>query len=118
MKEHKQSNLFRQGDVLIERIESIPESATKQPPSDRIILALGEVTGHHHCLCLPEPADWWKTDETKPSTTGLAGEIFFDLAAPAEITHQEHAKIALAPGKYRVTRQREYAPGAIRNVAD
>jgi hypothetical protein len=114
----KQSKLFRQGDVLIERISEIPASAQKQPQTNRIILAQGEATGHHHCLVLPDPADWWKTDETKLSTTGLAGEIYFCLAAPAEITHQEHAKIALAPGKYRVTRQREYAPEAIRNVAD
>ena len=119
MKKNKKTTvMFRQGDVLIERIDSIPATAAKQPKSSRIILAHGEVTGHHHCLRLADPADWWKTDETKPSTTGLAGEIFLNIATPAEITHQEHATIPLPAGTYRVTRQREYSPERIRNVAD
>lgn len=112
---------YRQGDVLIERIASIPTSATKQKKAARIILAHGEVTGHHHCLEVADPADWWKSGEIaptleKPST--LAGEIFVNLAAPAEVTHDEHSTIELPAGTYRITRQREYSPEEIRNVAD
>jgi hypothetical protein len=36
----------------------------------------------------------------------------------ARLKHEEHGEIALAPGGYQVIRQREYAPEAIRNVAD
>lgn len=108
---------YRQGDVLIERIESLPElsgkDSGKQKPSRRIILALGEATGHHHCLESKDPADWWKRDE------GIAEEQFVVVTGqPAHLTHQEHATIVLPPGKYRVTKQREYSPEAIRNVAD
>ena|ERR1700677_1975513 len=117
----KNKTHYRQGDILIERIAEIPNSAIKQKKSKAIILAHGEVTGHHHCLEIADPADWWKEGEisaanNKPST--LAGELFMALPKGGAIKHDEHSKIVLPPGKYRVTRQREYSPEAIRNVAD
>ena len=121
MKKNKMQTMFRQGDVLIERIAAIPADATKQNQSDRIILAHGEVTGHHHCLELADPADWWKRGEIAPTLekpTVLGGEIFLAIEKAAEVTHQEHATVPLPPGNYRVTRQREYSPEAIHNVAD
>jgi len=113
--------LYRQGDVLIERILTIPTSAKKQRQSARIILAHGEVTGHHHALETADPADWWKEGEIstanqKPTT--LAGELFVSLPAGGVVTHQEHSEITLPAGNYRIIRQREYAPEAIHNVAD
>ncbi|MDE2106337.1 MAG: hypothetical protein KGL39_54460 [Patescibacteria group bacterium] len=112
---------YRQGDVLIERIDKIPKTATKQKKAVQIILAHGEVTGHHHVLNLKDPADWWKEGEIAPTLekpSVMAGEIFVSLKAAAEVTHDEHSVVALPPGIYRVTRQREYSPEAIRNVAD
>lgn len=112
---------YRQGDVLIERIDSIPKSAKRQKKSKAIILAHGEVTGHHHQLETADPADWWKQGEIAPTNekpTVLGGEIFLSLKQGGGVTHDEHARIDLPPGKYRVTRQREYSPEAIRNVAD
>ncbi len=104
---------YRQGDVLLERVATIPESATKQKVKGPIILAHGEATGHHHSLDLDEPdsADWWKVD--------AAGDTqFVELKAGASLVHQEHAAIDLPAGRYRVTRQREYSPQEIRRVAD
>ena len=44
----KTKTVFRQGDVLIERIQSLPENLTAQKPiNGRVILAYGEATGHH-----------------------------------------------------------------------
>jgi hypothetical protein len=120
MKE-KDCNHYRQGDVLIERIANIPTTAEKQIKSTRIILAHGEVTGHYHALETADPADWWKTGEIpganqKPAT--LAGELFVALPSGGVVTHQEHSEIKLPAGNYRITRQREYSPETIRNVAD
>lgn len=103
------SKLFRQGDVLIERITALPKGLTKQKHAGRIILAFGEVTGHHHSLAEADLADWWKDGK---------GEQFLTVKETALVEHQEHAPITLEPGHYRVKRQREYSPEAIRNVAD
>lgn len=100
--------MYRQGDVLIERIDKIPKSAKKQKPDVRIILAHGEVTGHHHSID-SDAADWWKED---------SGDQFIAVKEESSVVHQEHAPIAIPPGNYRVRRQREYSPEAIRNVAD
>ncbi len=112
---------YRQGDVLIERIATIPTSAKQQKKSKRIILAHGEVTGHHHTLETRDAADWWKEGEiptTNEKPTQLAGALFVTLAKGGAVTHQEHSKIELPKGTYRISRQREYSPEAIRNVAD
>ena len=43
--------MYRQGDVLIERITKIPNGLKKQQPENgRIILAHGEKTGHAHAF--------------------------------------------------------------------
>ena len=35
-----------------------------------------------------------------------------------ELVHDEHDTLTIAPGAYKVIRQREYHPEEIRNVAD
>ena len=114
-------NHYRQGDLFIERIAGIPSTAQKQRKSKHIILAHGEVTGHHHALETTEPAEWW--DEREISTanerpTKLTGELFVSLPAGGVVTHPEHSAVKLPPGNYRIIRQREYTPEAVRNVAD
>ena len=112
---------FRQGDVLIERIVHIPTTAEKQRESTHIILARGEATGHNHALETVDPVAWWKpgvisTANQRPAT--LLGELFVSLPSGGVVTHQEHSAIKLPAGVYRITRQREYSPEAIRKVAD
>ncbi len=106
------TNHYRQGDVLIEQVQKVPAKAQPQKPSKRIVLAHGEVTGHHHALETRDPADWWKTADSP------IDEQFVRVKNGASIVHQEHAPIELEPGTYRVTRQREYSPEEIRRVAD
>lgn len=99
----------RQGDISIESIEAMPEQGEQiKATSGRIILAYGEATGHHHSIC---------ADDVE---TALAdgGAMFLKLCRDSVLAHQEHAPISLQAGNYRVTRQREYSPTEIRNVAD
>ena len=46
------------------------------------------------------------------------GVLYLKLQAETEVKHEEHARVTLPIGTYRVARQREYTPEAIRNVAD
>lgn len=98
--------MFRQGDVLVVRVEQKPKTAKKQK---RCVLALGEVTGHAHQIH-EEAFLYVDADGTKYV------EVY---GAEATLTHEEHGPIVLpGPAIYKVTLQREYTPEAIRNVAD
>lgn len=104
------TTMYRQGDVLIKKVESMPKTAkavdwTKE---GRVILAYGEVTGHAHALPL-SLVSMFSTE---------AGKRFIKVEEGAELTHEEHATITPEPGVYEVVQQREYTPEAIRNVAD
>lgn len=100
---------FRQGDVLVERVENETKTGEEVPRENgRVILAHGEVTGHAHAI-----TESGVTMRRDAEATEL--EI---KEAVAMLTHDEHATIPLERGTYRVIRQREYTPEAIRNVAD
>lgn len=107
---------YRQGDVLVQRTDTIPEQAVKQSrvKGERIILAHGEATGHHHSI-LGQSADWWKGE---PIIGDLAADQFVNIAVAEPLVHQEHGSIPIQPGKHIVRRQREYSPAALRNVQD
>lgn len=99
---------FRQGDVWIEKIDTVPNSAVDVPlENGRIVLAHGEVTGHAHAI---------KSRRAKLRQSG--GERYLSVSSPVSLSHEEHATIAIPPGNYRVQIQKEYSPEAIRNVAD
>jgi hypothetical protein len=108
--------MYRQGDVLIERVDALPASAVEIPQHGRIVLALGEVTGHAHAIALDD-------GPVKARLFDAGTERFLQVLAASILDHEEHAAIALEPGVYRVSKfgtgtQREYTPEAIRNVAD
>ena len=75
----------------------------------RMVLALGEATGHAHAV-------------QAPGALHRSGHPFvpdyLHLPSGGRLVHEEHAPIALPTGWYRIIRQREYIPGAIRMVSD
>ena len=106
--------MYRQGDVLIVPITEaeMPAELIEAPRdrSGRLILARGEATGHAHVvtgegltlLCLPDDLE----------------SMFLHVRGYGRVGHEEHAPIPLPVGYYRIVRQREYLPGAIRPVSD
>ncbi|MEV0182026.1 hypothetical protein AB0I54_22435 [Streptomyces sp. NPDC050625] len=108
--------MYRQGDVLIVPVakEAVPSHVAAAPrePRDgrgRLVLALGEVTGHAHAVVGPGEL---------VRETGPFGPMLLHLPQGGRVVHEEHAAIALPKGWYRVIRQREYVPGSVRIVAD
>lgn len=108
--------VYRQGDVLIVPIaeEAVPveQAGLAGEPRDgggRLVLALGEATGHAHAVVGP--------GRLVP-TGGAYGPMLLHLPAGGRVVHEEHAAIPLPKGWYRVVRQREYVPGSARLVAD
>lgn len=124
---------FRQGDVFVEQVRKRARKGKAVIDRGRVILAYGEVTGHAHEVVEAVHAaaresasavayQAHESTETAMPPAQLFEEpdgtryLFVDRACL--LTHQEHGTIALAPGCYKVTRQREYSPEEIRNVAD
>src|SRR3989338_5749417 len=87
----------RQGDLLIVKVKGIPKNSKNR---DNRILAEGEATGHMHELDLGEV---YEKD----------GMLYFRVpeGKVATLNHQEHGAMTFEAGDYKVTRQREYAPG-------
>lgn len=126
--------IIRQGDVLLRWVEEIPAAATPvEPIHGRLILAEGEVTGHHHSIAVVErsPGETRARDAGAlpplpeggvpldlPRLLALGDERYLDLPRPAELEHQEHATLLLPEGRYQVLQQREYHPAGLRQVAD
>jgi hypothetical protein len=98
--------MWRQGDVLIAAIETVPDGAVRRQSS---VLLEGELTGHAHRIEVPSTAELWEYN----------GQLYMKvLARTTTIVHDEHKPIMLNSGTYRVWRQREYSPNAIRYVSD
>ena len=103
--------LYRQGDVLFKQVKSVPAGDRKKRASGHILE--GEATGHIHRLAESD------LDAAEVLEYG-DGQLFLSVSAEGgiSIVHEEHNPIMLPAGVYEVTRQREYAPDEIRNVAD
>lgn len=73
------NKMYRQGDVLIQQIASLPSKLNPVPRENgRIVLAHGEVTGHAHALA----------EAGTKKFTGEDGAEYFDVKGP-------HLKFAL-----------------------
>ena len=103
--------MYRQGDVLIIPVKSIPKKLEPvERENGRIVLAHGEVTGHAHAI-KNEGAALFRDPKLMAVFMTVNGDAVM-------LEHDEHDTIVIPPGNYQVVRQREYSPEAIRNVAD
>jgi hypothetical protein len=109
-----QKQIYRQGDVLLVRVEAMPGGLTKVPRDNgRVVLAYGEVTGHAHAIETSN-AELYETD---------LGERFLQVLAEggvteADLVHEEHDTVTLPSGGYRQVAQVEYRPWGSQQVAD
>lgn len=102
-----------QGDLLLRKIDAIPDGFTAAKPcGGRHIVAHSE-TGHHHFL----------NAKGVEYFTGADPMIaYLRCSSPTELLHDRphdtHAPIALEVGNYELRRQREYTPAGFRRVED
>lgn len=92
--------MIRQGDLLLVAVEAIPQDATEEPreASGRVVLAYGEATGHAHALHEEGVSMWRAVNQA----------VFLRVLEPSNLIHEEHDRIAIPPGLYRVMRQRQW----------
>ena len=106
-------SVIRQGDVLLVRVKAIPKTAVEQPPKGKkLILALGEATGHHHRFEFMDTSHNVKMFHTN------TGERYLDVSEPVDLLHEEHSTARIPAGKWLIPVQMEYQPKELVRVAD
>ena len=113
----KTRNLYRHGDLLITRINAVPQSAINISSK---IIAEGEVSGHKHTLVgqatvriLPGREAGHKIIERVERghvSINRIPELYFSASEDVKLTHEEHKTLELPRGSYKVTKEREFNP--------
>jgi hypothetical protein len=113
------TEIFAQGDLLLERVDDVAPSGTVEQNMDGapLVLLEGEATGHAHAI--RERVTLFRDDSlARDIPAGLyVGHVQVG-SAYARVTHEEHGPITLPRGTYRVRRQRELGPRDARVVFD
>lgn len=102
--------VLRQGDVLLLRVDAIPEGARRVARrKGRLVLELGEATGHAHAIAA-----------TDVSLLRVGDVDYLVIGGDAvALTHEEHGTIELPPEtSWRRGYQVEEEGEAVRAVAD
>ncbi|HEY9219505.1 MAG TPA: hypothetical protein VIO94_15770 [Phenylobacterium sp.] len=120
--------IARQGDVVLVRIDKLPDGLieTKRDQHGRIVLAHGEKSGHGHAIREPNVTSL-RMAGTSEDPTGVSGGVDYILVggSGATLNHEyasgqmaEHHPVSLPPGAYKVVLQQEYAPAGIQRAVD
>lgn len=109
-------NCAAQGDLLIRRIECVPEDATKASPENgKFILAHSE-TGHHHSVAERPGIDFFTTQDPLIAYLSVIDSV--EVVLEHERTFDTHESLLIKGGTYEIRRQREYSPEGWRRVQD
>jgi len=113
------TEIFAQGDLLLERVADVPPSGTIEENLNGVamVLAEGETTGHRHAIW--DRVTMFRDDMlARDIPAGLYIGHLQVASAYARVTHEEHAPLTLPRGTYRVRRQRELGPMDARAIID
>jgi hypothetical protein len=111
---------YQQGDVILTKVDNVPTSQYNTVDYDnKVIIAEGEGTGHHHRFELdklePQVAvqGWKKHWDQFPTMIQITG-------GSATLYHEEHNPINLPGGVYQITfvREMDHISGRERRVVD
>jgi hypothetical protein len=118
--------IIRQGDVALVQVSQLPEGCVPvEGQSRKIVLALGEATGHHHRIedhvtIGPEAAAEIAEAAIARARLFVAptGERFLEVKETVTLLHEEHSPHAIPPGIYELPFQMEYNAALMRFVQD
>ncbi len=113
MEKQQVDRLGAQGDLLVMRVDALPDGLREESHNGRVVVAHSE-TGHHH-VCEVHEARLFRSQDPLTCYLQIAG-------TGAEIVHNRpwdtHATLSLPPGVWMMRNQREYSPEAWRRVTD
>ena len=101
------SGVQRQGDVIVVPMRHGEIAGLETVRSEGVPVVRGEAGGNTHLLV----ADGAVSFAPAPSTRGglALGSLAVEKDAAAYLIHPEHGATGIAPGSYRISRQREQA---------
>jgi hypothetical protein len=110
----------RQGDVLVQQVPMRTWVGPTVGEQGRVVLAAGTESGQAHEVVAAAGAAAEGANALPASHLFEEpdGRRYLIVERACLLMHAEHAPIAVAPGCYRVTIQREYDPEGLRNVLD
>jgi hypothetical protein len=113
------TEIFAQGDLLLERVADVVPSGAVTENLDGVpmVLAEGEFSGHRHAI--REPVTLFRDEKLAADIPAGLYIGHVQVASDyARVSHEEHAPLTLPRGTYRVRRQRELGPKDARVLFD
>jgi len=106
-------NQAAQGDLLIRRIDTLPEGVKEIQSKDGKHIVAHSETGHHHFIKKAE-ARFYGTDDPMV--------CYLQVEEGAILTHDRsfdtHAPLFIPSGTFELRRQREHTPAGWRRIED
>ena len=94
MKKNKMQ--YQQGDVVLKRLETMPQGKTIIIARGRIVVAHGE-SGHSHVV-----------EDDEAELIQIGERMLLRLERAATVVHEEHGPITLEPGIWEIGRVKEF----------
>lgn len=107
-------DLAAQGDILIERVESVPEGLKQVAPVNGDLIVTHSESGHHH-VCDPVKSELFQYDLVTSYLNVKAKE---DLLIHKKDGPDRHKTMMLKTGIYKIHRQVERTPKGWTRVED
>lgn len=99
----------QQGDVIYQRIGSLPEGVKEVPRKDGKIIVMHGEQGHVHAISDVD-AMFYEKD----------GKFYLRNEKPVTLTHEEHNHQVIEPGIWEIgqVREKDWLSGMVRKVID
>ena len=96
MKHKTQKKHVQQGDVIMRKLDAMPQGEQKSVSKLRCVLAHGE-SGHSHVI-----------EDDEAELVQIGDRLLLQLNRDATVTHEEHKPITLEPGIWEIGRVKEF----------
>lgn len=96
MKPKLAKSTAQQGDVVLRKLDKMPEGEPNKIIRKRLVLAHGE-SGHSHVI-----------EDDEAELIEIGERMLLKLTRAATVVHEEHKPIRLSPGVWEIGRVREY----------
>lgn len=108
-------NMAAQGDMLIRKIEKLPEGALKAKSENGAFVLAHSETGHNHIVKEKEGVEFYQH-----ANDNFIAYLVVDNEACVEHMRgfDTHETIGFKKGIYEIRRQREYMPEGFRRAQD